>query len=459
MGIRQARRLGQVEAALRGEISNRQGAERLGVSVRQFKRWRARVRAQGPAGLRHGNQGRPSPQRLAATLRARVEDLLTRPLTRLNDHHLSDLLAADGAQVSPDTVRRIRCSLGLPAKQGRRPHQHRRRREREAQSGAMVLIDGSPFRWLGETQPECCLMGTVDDATGHILALELQPEEDLQGYTTVLRDQLIHHGVCCVLYGDHTSIAVRNDDCWSIEEELAGRQIPPQFGRMLEELGIRYIAANSPEAKGRIERLWRTLQDRLAAELALHGITTLEGARAYLPRFIAAFNRRFGRTPRNPTPAWRRAPRELDRILACRYTRVVNRDDTVAFYGERIQLPAGPHGASHHHARVEVRELLDGRRLVLLEDRVLVACPAPPGPFVLRPREGARVRRHNGPQGLRPRRVAPSPKVARPPALPVSRPDRPHPRPRSDHPWNRPYKTQPPRLAEGPQGVTDSLRR
>lgn len=459
MGVRQARRLGQVEAALRGEISSRQGADRLGVSVRQFKRWRARVRVHGPAGLQHGNQGRLSPRRLEATLRARVEDLLTRPVLRLNDHHLSDLLAADGVQVSPDTVRRIRRSLGLPAKHRRRPHQHRRRREREAQSGAMVLIDGSPFRWLGAAQPECCLVGTVDDATGHILALELRAEEDLHGYTTVLQDQLLHHGVCWVLYGDHTSIAVRNDDCWTVEEELAGRQLPPQFGRMLEELGIRYIAAGSPEAKGRIERLWRTLQDRLAAELALHGITTREAARAYLPHFIAAYNRRFGRAPRNATAAWRRAPRELDRILACRYPRVVNRDDTVAFFGERIQLPAGPHGRSHHRARVEVRELLDGRRFVLLEGRVLVTCPAPAGPFTLMPRDGARARLHNGPRVPRPSDAQLLARAPTPPPAPAPPPNRPRPRPRSDHPWNRPYKAQTPRLPEGPQGVTDSLRR
>jgi transposase len=457
MGVKQARRLGLVEAALRGEISNREGAERLGASLRQFKRWRARVRQRGAAGLVHGNRDRPSPRRLPEPVRTRIEDLLTRPAVRLNDHHISDLLHEEGRVASADTVRRIRRRLGLPAKRRRRPRPHRRRRERRPQAGAMVLIDGSPFRWLGEAQPEHCLVGTLDDASGHILALELRPEEDLHGFTTVLRETLVRYGLCGVLYGDRTSIAVRNDPYWSVEEELAGRQFPPQFGRMLEELGIRYIPAGSAEAKGRIERLWGTLQDRLVAELALHGITTLAGAQAYLPRFIARYNRRFGHAPRQTPAAWRPAPPALDRILACRYLRVVARDDTVAFFGAHLQLPPGPGGSTRHRTQVEVRELLDGRRLVLHQDRVVLECPAPPGPFTLMPRDGARARRCNGPQRSGHNQVLLPPPVQESSVPPP--PDRLRPRPTADHPWRRPFKPELARTHPATQGVSDSLRR
>src|SRR5439155_7486573 len=278
MGIREARRLGEIEAALRGEITNRQGAQHAGLSQRQFKRLRARVQKLGAKGLVHGNRGRPSPRRLDEPIRAKVVALLQRTEVCVNDCHIRDLLADQSLTVSADTVRRLRRRLGLPAKQRRRPARHHRRREREARIGAMVLIDGSPFHWLGPQQPESTLTGTVDDATGRILSLTFRPEEDLHGFVVALRDLIRAHGVPGVLYGDGTSIAVRNDPYWTREEELAGRQRPSHFGQMLEELGIRYIRARTPEAKGRIERLWRTLQDRLTAELALHGATTLDAA-------------------------------------------------------------------------------------------------------------------------------------------------------------------------------------
>jgi hypothetical protein len=387
MGIRDARRLGLVEAAQRGEITSRQGAEALGLSTRQFKRLRRRVATEGAAGLRHRGFGRRSPRRLGESLRAKVVAWLKHPLVRLNDCHLSDLMIEEKDPVSPATVRRIRLELGLSAKQGRRPAQHRRRREPEAQEGSLLLIDGSPFRWLGDDQPSLTLIGTVDDATGAILSLRLRPGEDLHGYTLVLQDVLLAHGVPRAFYGDHTSIAVRNDDHWSLAEQLAGRQLPPQFGRMLDELGIRFIAAHSPEAKGRIERLWRTLQDRLASELALAGIVTLEAAQTFLVGFIRRFNRRFARRPKQARPAWLRVPRQIERILACRYHRVVARDNTVRLLGRVLQIPPGPHRRSYHRCRVELRELLDGRCLVLYQGQVLLEEPAPAGPFTLLSRE------------------------------------------------------------------------
>lgn len=434
MGIREARRLGEVEAALRGEISNREGAGRTGLSLRQFKRLRARMRRQGAKGLAHGNRGRPSAQRIDERIRQKVVALLQHPEVCVNDCHIRDLLALEELVVSADTVRRLRRRLGLPAKQRRRPTRHHRRREREAQAGAMVLIDGSPFRWLGPTQPEFTLVGTVDDATGRILSLTFRPQEDLQGFVVALHDLIFAHGVPAVLYGDGTSIAVRNDPYWTREEELAGRQQPSHFGQMLEELGIRYIRARTPEAKGRIERLWRTLQDRLTVELALHGITTVEAAQAFLPGFIECYNHQLACSAREAATAWTKPPKHLDRILACRYPRTVNRDNTVSLMGTVIAIPPGPHGRSYHRCKVEVRELLDGRLLVLFEDRVIVERPVPTGPFILAPRRSARGHDHE-PEKTEAHR---SPRIDdRPQSLtqpkPRSRPDK-------KHPWQRSYK-------------------
>ena len=157
---------------------------------------------------------------------------------------------------------------------------------RHAAMGSLVLIDGSPFDWLGTGTPRL-LLGAIDDATSTVLALHLRPAEDLHGYLTLLHRLAERHGLPVTLYGDRLGVFVRNDAHWSLEEELQGAQHPTQFGQVLRDLGIGYIAAHSPQAKGRIERLWATLQDRLVAELRLHGITTARrrrGVPAHLPR-------------------------------------------------------------------------------------------------------------------------------------------------------------------------------
>jgi transposase len=399
MGVRDARRLGQVEAARRGETTNRKAARVLGISVRQFIRLKQQVGEQGPRGLLHGNLGRPSSKRLDETTRQRVEALLRHEEVRLNDCHVVDLLAGQGVTVSDDSVRRLRIALGLKPVHTRRPSLHHRRRERKEREGDMVLIDGSDHEWLGAQRPRLTLIGTIDDATGHVLALTFRPSEDLHGYAVVLREVLTRFGVPGILYGDRTGIAVRNDEHWTREEELEGRQLPPQFGQMLEELGIRYIAAGSPQAKGRIERLWRTLQDRLLKELALMGVTTMEAAEAYLPGFIARFNKRFGCVPREAKPAWQKPPRDFERMLACRYPRIVRRDNVVTLPDCTLQLPPGPHRRSHQGRQVEVRELLDGRILVSYRGEVLLERPAPQAAFVLVSRstrsEHRRIARHD----------------------------------------------------------------
>jgi len=438
MGNRDARRLGLIEAALQGRITNQQGADSLGMSRRQFKRLRHRVAREGPQGLIHRSRGRPSSHQLAPAVREKVVALLTQQAARLNDCHVADLLAEDSVAVSADSVRRIRCRLGLAPKRHRRPPRHRRRRERQPAAGALVLVDGSPFPWLGEDQPRCTLVGALDDATGAILALTLRAEEDLHGYAVVLREVCVSYGLPLALYGDRTNIFVRNDDHWTLEEELQGRQFPTQMGRTLEELGIRYIAARSPQAKGRVERLWNTLQDRLAAELALRGIRTWAAALAFLPQFIARFNRRFAR-PAAATAVWRRPPRDLDRLLACRYERVVARDNTVALEGRRLQLPAGPWQRSYHGSRVELRELLDGRLLVFCRGQLLAEQRAPAEPFTLAPR---RHHRPPPPNSSNNGRHKATQKPDRPRSRPKGQPPQTPPRapqptrsPTPDHPW------------------------
>jgi transposase len=153
MGVRDARRLGAVEAAVKGRISNQEGAQRTGLSLRQFKRLKAKVRKDGAAGIVHGNRGRTSSRRLGEETRRAVEAFLEHGEVRFNDCHIRDLLAEKGHTVSAETVRQIRRQMGLPAKHRRRPARYHRRRLREAQRGAMVQMDGSPFSSGARARP------------------------------------------------------------------------------------------------------------------------------------------------------------------------------------------------------------------------------------------------------------------------------------------------------------------
>jgi len=433
MGVRDAARLTAAREAAQGQITIATGMQRTGLSRSQFLRLKARYRRLGPQGVLHGNRGRPSPRRIAAAVRHQVEQLLQGDVP-LNDHHIRDLLAEEQIAISADSE--------------------------------MVQIDASPFAWLGPDQPRLALTGTIDDAEGRILSLNLRPTEDLHGFTQALADLVRDHGVPWLLYGDRTNIVVRNDRHWTREEELAGRQTPSHFGQMLDELGIRYIAAHSPQAKGRIERLWRTLQDRLAAELRLRRHTTLATAQAYLPTFIHRFNNRFARPATDPTPAWRPAPHSLARILACRYQRVVRRDHQVSLPGLELALPPGRAGRGYAGCTVQVRELLDGRILVMFEDRVLLERHAPAGAFSLAPRHGrspsaARLRKNDLRESRRiDDRPAPRPSPPAPRTSPVPSP---HPRIQPvTHPWKCgrwPTKRDRVRKEIGPVGVSESLRR
>jgi len=396
MSSKEARRPGLVQAALAGRITNAEAALALGLSVRQFRRLRAAHRRAGVQGLLHGNRGRPAHNRLGTADRQRLVQLINERYRGLNDSHLTEKLRElEGLSVSRETVRRLRIAEGHAPVRRRRAPQHRRRRLREARRGAMVLVDASEHRWFGDREPCWNLLGAVDDASGAIVALHFRREEDLHGYTELLRRIATTHGLPGTLYGDRLAVFVRNDKHWTLEEELAGEQDRTQFGQMLAELAVGFIAAQSPQAKGRIERLWETLQDRLVHELRLRTIVTVEGTEAYLPRFIADFNRRFARPPRESISAWRRAPRDLERILACRYLRSVARDNTVTLPGRWIQLTPGPGQRSWHKCRVEVRERLDGRLQVFHRDRLIGDQPWERPSFTLVPRSsgGTKQRR------------------------------------------------------------------
>ena len=242
----------------------------------------------------------------------------------------------------------------------------------------MVLWDGSPHAWFEPEASACCLMAAMDDATGKLLAARFFPFEGSSGYLWLLKTVVKCYGVPGAMYHDRHGALHRNDSHWTLEEQLAGRQEPTQVGLALEALGIRSIPALSPQAKGRIERLFGILQDRLIAELRLEGIKTLEGANRFLKRFLLRFNRRFSVSPRESQKAWREVPRQLDldRIISFRYRSVVGNDNSVRIGGLILDLPPGSHRRSYAKAQVEVRQLLDGSGRVYYQDHLIARHPS-----------------------------------------------------------------------------------
>ena len=305
-------------------------------------------------------------------VRARILHLSRTRYAGFNDHHLCEKLReVEGFQLGRETLRRLLRSAGLGSPRQRRAPTHRQRRLCRAREGEMLLLDGSIHHGLEARGPQLTLLGFLDDATRKVPVAEFFPLENAHGYFRLLRSLLRRYGVPLSFYGDRHSVFVRNDDHWSVEEELAGRRQPTQFGRALEQLGVTYIPARSPQAKGRIERLWGTFQDRLTSELRLAGAADLHAANQVLRRFLPDYNRRFGRAPREQDKAWRTAPQELERICCFLHERSVSNDNIVQWDGRRFQIPPQPQRFSFAGARVPIQESLEGKIAIYYGDTKL----------------------------------------------------------------------------------------
>lgn len=364
-----------------GRLTMREAAQVLGVSLRHVRRLRRRLERAGRAALVHGNRGRTPVNRLAALTRERIVRLRLGTYRDFNDQHFAEKLAAEAppVRVSAATVRRLLRAAGVAAVRQRRPRRHRRRRDRKAQVGLMVLWDGSRHAWFEDRGPMLCLVGAIDDASSALLpGAHFVAHESAAAYLRLLHGLVATCGVPWAIYMDQHTALRRNDDHWSLTEELRGRQDPTQVGWALDALGIEAIYALSPQAKGRAERLWGTLQDRLVSELRLAGARTVADANAVLARHTPDHNQRFAVAPADQTPAWRPLPRGLDLVRVCsfRYDATVLKDNTVRLGGFVLDIPPGPRRRSYADRRVEVRQLLDGGWRVYLDD-TLIATAAP----------------------------------------------------------------------------------
>jgi hypothetical protein len=295
-------------------------------------------------------------------VRDRIVQLARTTYAGFNDHHLCEkLVEKEGFSIGRETLRRLLRAAGIGSPRKRRAPTHRQRRLPRAREGEMLLVDASLHRWLQDRGPQLTLLGFMDDATGKVLVAEFFPTEDARGYFRLLHRLLRRFGVPISFYGDRHSVFVRNDDYWTVEEQLAGRRQPTQFGRALQQLGVTYIAAQSPQAKGRIERLWGTFQDRLTSELRLAGANDLHTSNQILLPFLSDYSRRFARAPRDAQKAWRSAPKNLDHICCFHHERSVGNDNVVQWDGRRFQIPPQPQRFSFAGAKVQLYESLQGK--------------------------------------------------------------------------------------------------
>jgi hypothetical protein len=333
----------------------------------------------GPSALVHGNRGRPPSNRISRELRQKILVLADGPYAGCNDTHFVELLAErEGVHIGRETVRSLLRQGGHRPQRKRRPRKHHRRRLRSPAKGLMTLWDGSPHPWLGPGQPVWTLMASLDDADGELLAAFFAPQETSEGYLRLLSKLLARHGIPAAIYQDRHSALRRNDEAWTLEEQLAGRQRPTQVGLALEDLGIRPIFALSPQAKGRIERFFGVAQDRLPTELRLAGVETLEQANRHLETvWIDRYNQRFQRLPESPNSCYRSTEGfDLARILAFRYEATVLNDNTVRLGGLALDIPPGHRGRSFAQAKVDVRQHLDGSWSIYYQDQLIAQAPA-----------------------------------------------------------------------------------
>jgi transposase len=379
-----------------GQLTAAEAAVLLKLSERQVRRLCAAYRKEGAAALAHGNRGRKPVQAIREEVRHQVIELATTTYAGCNYQHLRDLLAdRDGIELSRTSVRRILLAAGIgsPKKQHRRPH--RRRRARYAQEGMLVQIDGSRHGWLGDRGPWLTLLAAIDDATGKLAAAVFREEEDAAGYFLLVQQLLEQHGRPLALYHDRHGIFQQNSkatEADSLEEQLAGKQDPTQFGRLVEELEITSIAARSPQAKGRVERLFGTLQERLVVQLRLADAHTLDQANRVLASYVPRFNAQFAVAAAQEGSAYRPLQETLHAadLFCFKYLRIVAADNTISFAKQRLQLLPDAQRRSYARARVQVHEHFDGHLSVHLAGRCVATTQAPLEAPKARTRGGAR---------------------------------------------------------------------
>jgi hypothetical protein len=423
LSARERERLKVLHEVEQGHLRQIDAAQRLRLTDRHIRRLLARLQREGDRGLVHRLRGRPSNRKIPQAIEERSLRRLRQPAyagfgpTLATEH-----LAQHGLRVSRETLRKWMSAAGLWQTRRRRVKQVHVWRPRRSAFGELVMMDSSPFRWLEERGPACHLIALIDDATSRVWGRLVEHDSTEENLRT-LRDWLERYGRPLALYTDKNSLFVTSRPTQR-EEQLQDTPARTQFGRALAELDIEWIAAQTPQAKGRIERLFGTLQDRLVKEMRLAEIGTLEQANRFLEiTFWPFWDERFTVQPAQTRDAHRSLERtqRVEQILSVRVERTVASDHTVSWKGERWGVRREDVCAGLRGARAEIERRLDGTHWLRFRGRYLPLIPCPNAP------------RSASPSGLRPPGLAdrkPKPRTR------IQTKYSPPP----DHPWRKPWK-------------------
>jgi transposase len=333
----QINRYHTIKNSLDGKMTVAEAAAVLGISERQVKRLRNGVKEEGAAFLMHKRKGRASPQAVSDAEKRKIQELYRgEPYTGANFLHFSELLREhEGISYSYTTIRKALTEGGIESPKKRRRFKPHRRRKRKAQEGLLIQIDSSPHEWFGG-RAKYALHGAIDDATGKFSGAYMTKNECLHGYFEVMRQIIERDGIPVSAYSDRHAIFVSpKDGKLTVQEQLEGKVInDTQFGRAMKELGITLILARSAQAKGRVERLWETLQSRLVIEFRIRGIKTVEAANAFLMEYIPKFNEQFSVEAELAEKMYRANTLDLGLVLCVKAPRVVDKGGVFSFSGK-----------------------------------------------------------------------------------------------------------------------------
>ena len=317
-----------IEQAIDKRITQREGAFKLGVSERQFRRILSKYRQAGDIGLVSGHRGKPGNRKLAEEMRSTIGEFIADPLYRDFGPTLlrEKLEENNGITICKETLRQIMIEEGIhhPKTRKKKAHPQRERRERR---GELVQIDGSYHAWLEDRGPKACLLLFVDDATSEVLAAEFVEHESFFAYAKLCKSYFHSVGVPVAFYSDKFSVfRINSTSC-------IHKGAVTQFRRALDALGVDLICANSPQAKGRVERANQTFQDRLVKEMRLRSIDNYQSANAYLPEFIHFYNHRFAVLPRSTGDVHLPLDKfiDLDFLFSIHDTRIISKDLQIQF--------------------------------------------------------------------------------------------------------------------------------
>ena len=339
------KRVTLIEACIKGQCTVKQVATALGLSERRVKQIKKEVKEHGVKSIQHGNRGRKPKNTIPDETRKKILELRNSYQYEMsNFKHFQELLKErENIDISYSALYNILRNAGIKSpKKHRKSKLHHRRKRKECE-GMMLQADGTPFDWFN-TGEKYSLHGFVDDATGKITGLYMCKNECLLGYLEVLRQTLENYGIPISLYPDKYSVFFppkKVDDHITIEEQLNGREKGiTQFGRIVEELGIEMFAASSPQAKGRIERLWETLQSRLVTEFRINNIKSIEQANTFLIGYIDKYNAQFAVTPTNSKSVFLKLPKryDLDELLCVKFERIIDNAGVFSINNSNFQI-------------------------------------------------------------------------------------------------------------------------